>query len=125
MALDSMRARLSALAAWWAKTWGRWATLVAVTLSAALVFLAPGGWVFVVDLAYNVVRAFAALVMFEALLQYSTRKILEGVAKITPEAREWRFATLFMRIAENPLALSIFLAAGMGARAVIVWAVWK
>lgn len=113
---------------WIRKTWGRWATVAVVAISAGVVGFWPGGDLFLVDLAYNIVRAAAALIMFEGMLRYSTRKISEGVSSARPQregAPRVRFADVFLSMKESPIALSIFVAAGMLARAQIVVAVWK
>lgn len=111
---------------WFRETWTRWSLAILLALSATILFLAPGGLLFAQDLAYNMIRAFAALVMFEGVLRYSTRKIAEGIGpEGAPGPGKLRFADMFMVMYGHPIGLAIFIAAGLVARAQIVVAVWR
>ena len=114
---------------WLRKTWARWSLAAALVVAVAVLVLAPGGRLFFVDLAYNLIRAFAALVMLETVLRYSTRKIAEGLEPLAGDPRAppggLRFADIFLVMYGHPIGLAIFIAAGLIARAQIVVAVWK
>lgn len=107
--------------------WARFALAGALVISALVLAATPGAWLFLQELAYNLLRATAAIVMWEGMLRYSTRKLVEGIEKEPPGpvGAKWRFATFFMKMFENPMGIAIFFAFGMLARALIVFAVWK
>lgn len=110
---------------WITKTWARWTLAILAVISLVILRDSPGSELFLQELAYNMLRALAALVMFEAMLRYSTRKISEAMPAMTKQPTGYQFADMFLQVFQHPIALAIFLAAGMIARGQIVVAVWK